>query len=87
MGVSAETPAKENKGPECPLMFAGLMGKYRSMKFLRRVKDDTIMMYPRDTLTWQDLVAFQQVSGQRLTMLESELIMGIEGIFEGRDDG
>ena len=57
------------------------------MKFLRRLTEDTVLMYPRDMLTWQDLDAFQRVSGQSLTMLESELIMGIEGIFEGRNDG
>lgn len=87
MGVITKAERIETKGPECPLVFYGLMEKYRSMKFLRRLTEDTVLMYPRDMLTWQDLDAFQRVSGQSLTMLESELIMGIEGIFEGRNDG
>lgn len=86
MGVIQQAEKKEIKGPECPLIFTSLMDKYRSLKFIRRVKDDTVLVYPRGMLSWHDLDAFQRVSGQRLTMLESELIMGIEGIFEGRDD-
>jgi len=87
MGVISQPAKKENKGPECPLIFTGLMDKYRSLKFIRRIKDDVVNIYPRDMLTWHDLESFQRVSGHKLSMLESELIMGIEGIFEGRDDG
>ncbi|QHJ79785.1 MAG: hypothetical protein [Caudoviricetes sp.] len=87
MGVISPSEHKANEGPSCPSVFMSVVDKYRELKFLRRQTDEGLLLYPRDMLTWQDLDAFQRVSGQRLTMLESEIIMGIEGIFEGRDDG
>lgn len=87
MGVIKEAVRNEDKGPECPSIFIGTFEKYRGLKFLQRNTDDSIRLYPRDMLTWHDLVAYQTVTGQRLSLLEAELIMGIDAIFEGREDG
>lgn len=87
MGIIQSAERREQKGPECPSIFIGTLEKYRELKFVQRDTGDSFVVYPRETLSWADLDAYQRVSGQRLSMLESELIMGIEGIFEGRDDG
>lgn len=87
MGIIKEAQKAPERGPECPAIFAPVMDKYRSLKFVQRKTDDAVKLYPREQLSWQDLAAFQQTTGERITLLESELIMGLDGIFEGRDDG
>lgn len=87
MGIIAEAERQEEQGPECPLIFLGTFEKYRALKFIQRESDDKITVYPREMLSWQDLAAFRDVSRQQLTMLETELIMGLDAIFEGRRDG
>lgn len=87
MGVIKEAARQEEKGPECPSIFSGTFTKYRELKFIQRDTDDSIKLYPRDMLTWQDIVAYKSVTGQEISMLEAELIMGLDAIFEGRDDG
>ncbi len=87
MGILKQPAIKEQKGPECPSLFTGTFEKYRGLKFLQRETDDNIRLYPRDILSWADLVAFQKVTGQPLSYLEAELIMGLDAIFEGREDG
>jgi hypothetical protein len=37
-------------------------------------------------INWQDLVAYKSVTGETISLLETELIMGIDAIFEARDD-
>ena len=87
MGVISARDKKQEKGPECPLIFISLMDKYRALKFLQRETDDTIVIIPRDALKWQDLVAFRDVAGYGISLFEAEVIMGLDGIFEGREDG
>lgn len=87
MGILKQPTIKEQKGPKCPSLFTGTFEKYRGLKFLQRETDDNIRLYPRDMLSWTDLVAFQKVTGQPLSYLEAELIMGLDAIFEGREDG
>ena len=87
MGVIKAAERREEQGPECPLIFAGTFAKYRELKFIQRETDDSITVYPRDMLTWQDLAAYRDVTRQQFTMLETELIMGLDAIFEGRHDG
>lgn len=87
MGIIADAPRAPEQGPECPAMFAPVMGKYRSLKFVQRRTDDAVSLYPRDQLKWQDLVAYKEVTGDSISLLEAELIMGLDGIFEGREDG
>lgn len=87
MGIIAKAERKEEKGPECPSVFTGAFEKYRSLKFLQRETGDTIKLYPREMLTWQDIVAFRNVTGQDVSILEAELIMGLDAIFEDRHDG
>lgn len=86
MGVITAVERKIDKGPECPFIFMTTLGKYKELKFIQRMDGDTIKLYPRDMLTWSDLVAYKSVTGQQITMLESEVIMGIDAAFEGRDD-
>jgi len=88
MGVIDESHrAAQQTGPECPLEFLSTFEKYRELKFSRRVTDDEIKLYARDMLNWQDLVAYRDITDQNITMYEVDLIMGIDAIFEGRDDG
>lgn len=87
MGVIQAVEKAPEQGPECPAIFADVMAKYRALKFVQRRTDDAVKLYPREQLSWQDLAAFKQTTGERITLLESELIMGLDGIFEGRDDG
>ncbi len=87
MGVisSADRTAPE-EGRECPSIFVSTFQKYRELKFLRRVTEDSVKLYARDTLNWQDLAYYSQMSGQTISILEAELIMGLDAIFEGRND-
>lgn len=88
MGVIDESHrAAQQRGPECPLEFLSTFEKYRELKFSRRVTDDEIKLYAREMLNWQDLVAYRDITGQNISMYEVDLIMGIDAIFEGRDDG
>lgn len=87
MGIIQAKEKAPEKGPECPAIFTDVMAKYRALKFVQRRTEDAVKLYPREQLNWQDLAAFQQTTGERITLLESELIMGLDGIFEGRDDG
>jgi len=88
MGVidGAERTARE-KGPECPFIFIATFEKYRELKFIRRVTPDAVVLYARDTLSWHDLVSYSQVTGHTISIHEAELIMGLDAIFEGRNDG
>lgn len=86
MGVITGVERKEDKGPECPFLFMTTFSKYRELKFIQRSDGDSIKLYPRDMLTWSDLVAYKSITGQQITMLEAEVIMGIDAVFEGRED-
>lgn len=87
MGILQAAAKKEETGPQCPALFLGTMDKYRELKFLRRETDDNVKMYARGMLTWQDVAAYAQLSGQKISYFETELIMGLDAIFEGKDDG
>lgn len=87
MGVVKESDRKDERGPECPHCFVGTVEKYRELKFIQRETGDTIHIYPRDMLEWSDLKAYKDITGHEISMLEAELIMGIDAIFEGREDG
>ncbi len=88
MGVidGAKRAARE-EGPSCPSLFMSTFEKYRELKFLRHVTEDSVKLYARDTLNWQDLAYYSRMSGQTISILEAELIMGLDAIFEGRNDG
>ena len=88
MGVidGAKRAARE-EGPSCPSLFMSTFEKYRELKFLRHVTEDSVKLYARDTLNWQDLAYYSWMSGQTISILEAELIMGLDAIFEGRNDG
>lgn len=86
MGLVEGVEKQTERGPECPPVFITTLDKYRELKFIQRDKGDTIVSYPREMLTWQDLVAYKSITGQAISMLEAELIMGIDAIFEGRND-
>lgn len=87
MGVIKESDRKEDRGPQCPPSFIGVFEKYRELKFIQRETGDTINIYPRDMLNWNDLMAYKAITSQEISMLEAELIMGLDAIFEGREDG
>lgn len=87
MGVMQAPERKQQTGPKCPAMFTAVFDKYRSLKFVQRDNGESLVLYPRDQLKWQDLVAYKNVTGDSISLLEAELIMGIDAIFEGREDG
>lgn len=87
IGQFQESKVKEETGPECPSLFLGVFEKYRMIKFAQRHTDEAVKLYPREMLSWQDIIAFRTATGHSLSLLESELIMGIDAVFEGRDDG
>jgi hypothetical protein len=86
-GLIKSAERKEDRGPECPPLFIGTMEKYRELKFVQRDNGDSIVIYPRDMLRWQDLISYKEATGQRISYLETEIIMGLDAIFEGREDG
>jgi hypothetical protein len=87
MGVIQEATRAPARGPECPAQLAHVVDKYRSLKFVQRRTDEALELYPREQLSWPDLAAYKGVTGDSISLLEAELIMGLDGIFEGRDDG
>lgn len=88
MGVIDESQrTTQDSGPECPAVFIYTFEKYLELKFSRRTTNDEIKLYAREMLNWHDLVAYRDITGQNISMLESDLIMGIDAVFEGRDDG
>lgn len=87
MGVITAAAAKKDNGPRCPVEFLSVMDKYRSLKFVQRDNGESLVLYPRDQIKWQDLVAYTKVTGDSISLLDAELIMGIDAIFEGREDG
>ncbi|MGL5736926.1 MAG: phage tail assembly chaperone [Beijerinckiaceae bacterium] len=87
MGIIEGVERKVQKGPECPLIFAGVFEKYRELKFIQRETGDNITVYPREMINWTDIIAYKAATGQVISMLEADLIMRIDAIFEGRHDG
>lgn len=87
MGVITAAKNKKETGPKCPPEFLAVMDKYRSLKFVQRDNGESLVLYPRDQIKWQDLVAYKNVTGESISLLDGELIMGIDAIFEGREDG
>ncbi|ATE85640.1 hypothetical protein PF617_gp55 [Salmonella phage St162] len=61
--------------------------KYRNLKFIQRDTGESLVLCPRGIIKWQDLIAYKSVTGDTISVLEAELIMGIDAIFEGREDG
>lgn len=78
--------AVRDEGPKCPPSMLSTLDKYREIKFTRRVTDDAIRLFARDNLSWQDLVAYSQMTGVKLSIHEVELIMGLDAIYEDRDN-
>lgn len=87
IGQITTAAEKEDEGPALPGLFAGVWDKYRGLKFIQRDTGESLVLCPRDILNWQDLVAYKSVTGETISLLEAELIMGIDAIFEGRNDG
>lgn len=86
IGQLQESERTEETGPACPPLFLGVFDKYRMIKFAQRHTDEAVKLYAREMLSWQDIIAFTSASGHSLSLLEAELIMGIDAIFEGRED-
>lgn len=87
MGVAPKAERKVNTGPECPAIFTGVHEKYRELKFIQRLDEEVLKLIPREMLTWQDLRAYTDITGRRISYFDAELIMGLDAIFEGRNDG
>ncbi len=83
--ITGEEPAEE-VSPVLPSDMLPAWEKYRGLKFMQRVGEDgRLVLHPRDALTWAELVAYGGVTGDKITPFESDLIMGLDAIFEGRE--
>lgn len=87
IGQLPTATVKDEAVPTLPGIFVGVWDKYRNLKFIQRNTADSLVLCPRDMLNWQDLVAYKSMTGETISLLETELIMGIDAIFEGREDG
>lgn len=85
LGLIEAPEQKQETGPECPVLFLDVFGKYRELKFMQREDADTIVLIPRRAIAWHDIKNYKDITGQTIGFLESELIMGLDAIFEGRD--
>lgn len=88
MGVikRAERTARD-EGPACPSCFVPLFNVYRELRFAVDRSGDVNTLYPRNQLSYRDVDAYKRVTQHDLTIHEVELIMGIDAIFEGRENG
>lgn len=59
---------------------------YRQIKFAADDSGEELKLYPREQITWQDLVAYNSLTGQNVSKFEVDLIMGLDAIFEGREN-
>lgn len=88
MGViDKATRAAPPEGPKCPFDLFGAMEIYRELKFAAHDNGDSITLHPRGPVTWRDIAAYKEATGRNVSALEVELVMGIDAIFEGKDDG
>lgn len=88
MGVLAsDNRPAQDEGPQCPSSLFSTFNKYKDLKFAKRITDSEIKLYARDTLNWADLVAYSRMMKSDITIHEAGLIMDLDSIFEGRDDG
>lgn len=87
MGVITATAKQDASGPGLPDIFVSVWDKYRSIKFVQRDTGESLVLCPRDIIKWQDLVAYTSVTRDTISLLDAELIMGIDAIFEGRENG
>lgn len=87
MGIIEKAERKELKGPECPPVFYPLLAKYRAIKFQQRETADQVVVYPRGMLSWGNLQDFKAATGTDVSFFEADLIMALDAVFEGRDDG
>jgi hypothetical protein len=74
-------------GPECPPDMLPIFNKYKDLKFAHKVTPEAVTLIPRKAVDWSDIVAYQQVTKQNISIFEAGLIMGLDAIFEGREDG
>lgn len=87
MGVIQAAPERENKGPELPEDMSYLYVHYRRLKFAIHRKDEALVLMPRGPLGFVDVQAYCQTTGADLQPWEVEVIMNLDGIFEGREHG
>lgn len=85
MGLMQAPEEIQETGPECPVLFLDVFDKYRELKFMQREEADRVTLIPRQSITWQDIKNYKDITGQAISYLESELLMGLDAIFEGRD--
>lgn len=79
--------AAQPEGPSCPSIFIGTFEIYRELKFVKKETAGSVKLYPRDMLTWQDIIAYKNATMQHMSIIECEVIMGLDGVFEGKEDG
>lgn len=75
-------PAPEEVAPDCPSDMLRILDKYYALKFVSR--NNTL--YPREMLQYHQLTAYAELHKQPFTLLEVDLIMGLDALFEGRNE-
>jgi len=85
MGLMQAPEVKQETGPDCPVLFLDVFEKYRELKFMQRDDGDRVILIPREPIKWADIKDYKDVTGRDISHLETELIMSLDAIFEGRD--
>lgn len=85
MGIIEQDERVELESSSCPVEFVDIFNTFSKIKFSSRTVDGKKTLVYREQLTYQDLQAYMSVTGDRLTIAEIDIVMGLDGIFEGRE--
>lgn len=72
----------EETPPECPSDMMKIMDKYYALKFVSRNN----VLIPREMLQYHHLTAYAELHKQPFSLLEVDLIIGLDALFEGRNE-
>lgn len=73
---------QEEVPPDCPPDMMRILDKYYALKFVSRRN----VLTPREMLQYHHLTAYAELHKQRFTLLEVDTIMGLDALFEGRNE-
>lgn len=85
MGIVTEQKELKRDTPKIPESLIYIYEEYRKLKFSIVKKDGSIVLYPRQQLTYAELDSYSRVTQSKLKTWELNLIMDIDAIFEGRE--
>jgi hypothetical protein len=86
MGIITAATTTPETAPPIPAALAGTWSKFRDLKFMQRDTGDKIILYPRAPLTWPDLTAYVSATQNPISIFETDIIMTLDAMYEGRAD-